>query len=672
MKIINKIIPNIQTELTLLKPHLSKLNVYEKEKGKWYIKSHDSKGNEKLVLNEEKGKSAPEEIVRQLFLFEFTDYYGYPVERIETEGDVDFGREVKKKRADIIVYQEDKITPWIIVEVKAPNEKLNLQQLKSYLNAKGSPIGVGINGKERVVLYRPYPKQFDDNLPDIPFETEYQQVKDADNLIIEVKDVILKRKWTLEELEELNRKEQFNLRGIIEKLEELVLANSGVDSFTEIFKLIYAKLYDELEAKNRKQHTLKFRKYKDPETTYKVISELFEGSKDEWKGVFEGSDRIKLTPEHLSICVGELQPIKLFGANLRIIDEAFEYLVPEVSKSKKGQYFTPRVIIDSAVKMLNPSRKEYIIDPACGSAGFLVHAMLHVGRKYGWLKIEKGNYGYNESLKSYARKYLWGIDFEEKSTKISRAIMLIAGDGKSHIFKENSLEFTRLGGKLREMLKDEELVNDDTFRNLNFDVLLTNPPFAGEIKEPQIISLCDIVPERVLKRLDKRSSNVKIERHILFIERTLDMIKPGGRLAIVLPQGIFNNTNDRYIREFIMKRARILAVIGLHGNSFKPHTGTKTSLLFLRKWKDEELDQGGNPKIGDYPIFFAVSKISFKDNSGNYIFVKDENGNIVFDEEGNPIYQTDLFEIAEAFIEWGREQLKKGDQAFDFLKDSGR
>lgn len=666
MKIINKIIPNIETELTLLKPHLSKLNLYEKEKGKWYIKSHDSKGNEKLVLNEEKEKSAPEEIVRQLFLFELTDCYGYPVERIKTEEDVDFGREVKKKRADILVYQEDKITPWIIIEVKAPNEKINLQQLKSYLNAKGSPIGVGINGKERIVLYRPYPKQFDDNLPDIPFETEYQQAKDAENSIIEVKDIILNRKWTLEEL---NRIEQFNLRGIIEKLEELVLANSGVDSFTEIFKLIYVKLYDELEAKNRKQHTLRFRKYKDPETTYKVISELFEGAKDEWKGVFERSDRIKLTPEHLSICVGELQPIKLFGANLRIIDEAFEYLVPEVSKSKKGQYFTPRVIIDIAVKILNPSRKEYIIDPACGSAGFLVHAMLHVGKKYGWLKIEKRNYDYNESLRSYARKYLWGIDFEEKSTKISRAIMLIAGDGKSHIFKENSLEFNRLGGKLREILKDEELVNDDNFKNLKFDILLTNPPFAGEIKEPQIITLYDIVPERVIKRLDKGRSNVKVERHILFIDRALDMIKPGGRLAIVLPQGIFNNTNDRYIREFIMKRARTLAAIGLHGNSFKPHTGTKTSLLFLRKWKDGELDQGGNPKIKDYPIFFAVSKIPFKDNSGNYISVKDENDNIVLDEEGNPIYQTDLFDIAEAFIKWGKEQLKKGVHVFDFLKD---
>jgi len=554
-EILNKIIPNIETEIPLLIEYLAKLQIYEKENGKWYIKSHDSVGKEKLVLNEEKKNSAPEEIVRQLFLFELTDknFYGYPVQKIKTETTVTFGRDTKK-RADIVVYQEDNATPWIIVEVKAPDQGLNMQQLKSYLNAEGSPIGVGINGKERAILYRPYPKQFEDNLPDIPTETEYQEVKSSANPIIEVSDIILNRKWTLKELEETSKR-NYNLRGVIETLEELVLANSGVDSFTEIFKLIYAKLYDEWEAENsRSDKQLKFRKYKDPNTTYKVISDLFKGAIDEWKGIFEISDKIKLTPEHLSVCVGELQNVKLFGADLRIIDEAFEYLVPEVSKAKKGQYFTPRVIIDAAVRILNPSRKEYIIDPACGSAGFLVHAMEYVWNKYKMM--------------------------------ISKAIMLIAGDGKSHIFKENSLEFSKWDGKFAEMLKEERLADNKDYKNLKFDILLTNPPFAGDINENWLKKLYSIVPEAKLKHMGST-----ISRHILFVERALDMIKQGGRLAIVLPQGIFNNTNDKHIREFIMKRARILAVIGLHGNSFKPHTGTKTSLLFLKKWKEKKMER---------------------------------------------------------------------------------
>jgi len=246
------------------------------------------------------------------------------------------------------------------------------------------------------------------------------------------------------------------------------------------------------------------------------------------------------------------------------------------------------------------------------------------------------------------------IYFEEKSTKISRAIMLIAGDGKGHVFKENSLEFSKWKSKLKNALEEEDLIGDEENRKLNFDILMTNPPFAGEIKENWLKALYSIVPEGKLKN---RGS--AISRHILFVERALDLIKQGGRLVIVLPQGVFNNTNDEYIRKFIMKKARILGVIGLDGNSFKPHTGTKTSLLFLKRWKKEELDEGNNPRLKDYPIFFAVSKIPFKDNSGNYIFV----------DRAKNIYQTDLFDIADAFIDWGKKRLKEDDKAFDFLED---
>jgi type I restriction enzyme M protein len=229
MKIINAVIPNAQTELSLLASHLDKLKIYEKDKGKWFIKSHDAYGKEKLVFDENKNQKRPEEIVRQLFLFELTDNYGYPIDKIKVEEKVSFGRE--KKRADIVVYQEDGITPWILVEVKAPHEKLNIPQLKSYLNAEGSPIGVAVNGKEITILYRPYPKEFDDNLPDIPTYTEYLEVKDTKNPAIEVADIVLSRKWTLEELEKKSREKKKSLREIIELLEELVLANSGVDSF---------------------------------------------------------------------------------------------------------------------------------------------------------------------------------------------------------------------------------------------------------------------------------------------------------------------------------------------------------------------------------------------------------------------------------------------------------
>jgi len=667
--VLNKIIKNVEFELTLLTTHLSKLNPYEKKPGKWYIKSHDADEKEKLVLDESTGIAHPEEIVRQLFLFELTDNYGYPLERIKTEEPVFFGRQGNKKRlgrADIKVFQEDKTTPWIIVETKAPNEKSTLSQLKSYMNAEGSPFGMAINGRDqKTLLYREYPKKFDYGLPDLPSEEEYQQVKTSERLTAIIRGLILDRKWTLEALDERNKQNPVNLRNEVEMLEEIVLANSGHDSFTEIFKLIYAKLYDEQEAPNRAGHFLHFKQYQDPTTTFNEVSNLFGLAKGKWKGIFDKSDKILLTKEHLKVCVGRLGSVKLFGANLRVVDEAFEYLVPEVSKAKKGQYFTPRVVIDAMVEILNPQRHEYVIDPACGSAGFLVHTMLYVGKKQGWLG--SAGQAYSNQLREYAGKYLWGIDFAEQTTKISKAIMLIAGDGKSHIFNENSLEFSKWGqdeiNDIKSSLRSEELVDNGDFKLLQFNVLLTNPPFAGDINEPELKKLYSIVPDAA-----RDSEETAISRHILFIERALDMLKPGGRMAIVLPQGVFNNTTDEYIRDFIMKKARVLAVIGLHPNSFKPHTGTKTSLLFLRKWSDEELDKSKEPKLKDYPIFLAVSKIPFKDSSGEYIMLKDAEGHQIFDVQGNPMYQTDLFDIAKAFIMWGKEQLKSGDSTFAFLE----
>jgi len=235
--ILAKIFRNPEQELIIF-DNLDVIDIYHKADGKYYLKSLSKGDAEKLVYNEKTGKCAPEEIVRQLYLYQLIKHYKYPKELIEIEKQVNFGRE--QKRADIVVYRPDNITPKIIIEVKAPNAENDIQQLKSYLNAEGAPVGVGINGKDRLILYRPYPKEFDDTLDDIPNATE------------EIEDVLAKRK-TLKDLEEKD------LKTVITNLEELVLANSGVDSFDEIFKLIYAKLFDEKEALGRANQELQFR-----------------------------------------------------------------------------------------------------------------------------------------------------------------------------------------------------------------------------------------------------------------------------------------------------------------------------------------------------------------------------------------------------------------------------
>ena len=611
----------------------SVLEITEEEHGRYYLKDLKT-GKSRFVYDEKKESGKPEEIVRQLWLYKLNKHYNYPFDRLDTEKDIHFGREIHSKAVDIVVYKPDKITPYILVEVKAPNESKGIEQMKGYLNAEGAEIGVWGNGIKRVILYRFYPREFNDTLPDLPKAD--QTIDD----LLEAKKIYYDYTTT-----------KVNLKEAIDSMQELVLANAGVDVFNEVFKLIYAKLYDESEAQLRLDKEVLFRKYRDPLKTFNTINDLFKKAIKKWPGTFYEQENISLSPDHLSIVVGELERTRLFGSDLSIIDEAFEYLIPEVAKGKKGQYFTPRHVINMAVKILDPKPEEYVIDPAAGSGGFLISAMYFVKDKH--------LNGSEEAMREYAKENIWGIDFADEISKTSRALMLVAGDGRSHLFKLNSLDSREWQGeeaqlldarsKLQTKLLDlgnsaDNAENKKTFHYLNFDVLLTNPPFAGEIKDHGLL-------RQYFFGKKKGKLVNKIERHILFIERTLDMIRPGGRMAIVLPQGVLNNTQMEYVREYLFDKARILAVVGLHGNTFKPHTGTKTSILFLQKWGNEV----GESQV-DYPIFMAVSKKGGKDNSGDYIYKKDSSGNYVHDAKGRKVLDHDLDEIADGFLKFAKEQ----------------
>ncbi len=233
---------------------------------------------------------------------------------------------------------------------------------------------------------------------------------------------------------------------------------------------------------------------------------------------------------------------------------------------------------------------------------------------------------------------------------------MIAGDGRTNVLHLNTLDYTRWDEKL----KDREWIriyNDgyqrlldlakspDSNKEFNFDIVMANPPFAGEIKDSRLVADYDVA----FKNNKKVNT---ISRDILFIERNLDFLKPGGRMAVVLPQGRFNNTSDERIRKIIMEKARLIAVVGLDGNTFKPHTGTKTSVLFVQKWDDEI-----NPKQDDYPVFMAVSQNSGKDKSGKEIYaIDEETSQNKLDEHNHLIQVHDLDKIAYAFKDWAKEQ----------------
>ena len=631
----------------------------------------------------------PEEIVRQLMIDKLINEYNYPVELLEVEYTVNFGRE--KKFADIVIKNKaDKTSIYCVIEVKKANAKDGKEQLKSYTNATWAPLAVWTNGQQIDFYERLDPNYFEP-LSDIPkFEETIDDVKQETFTYL---DLMVKDKLA---------NERKSLKDLILDLEDEVLSNAWVDIFEEVFKLIFTKLYDEMQsAEDRIQierdfarlkrqkpeltdreilqelleenkdnvnnyRKLEFRSRWDAHHTKEVINKLFDKAKRKWPWIFDEWEPLRITDEnHLQICVWFLQNVKLFNSNLQVIDEAFEYLVNKSAKGEKWQYFTPRNVIDMAVYMINPKDNEFMIDTAAGSCGFTVHTLFNVWEKLksNW-KANFHNFS-NQRLTSEQREYVekvFGIDFDEKSVRVAKTLNMIAWDGKTNVLHLNSLDFTRWNEKIKDrewMRKYWEgyyrlldlAVNRDNPKEFNFDIVLANPPFAGDIKDNRLLSQYEIAYKENGKKVSKLS------RDILFIERNLNMLKPGGRMAIVLPQGRFNNTSDERIREYIMERARLIAVVWLHVNTFKPHTWTKTSVLFIQKWNDDPSKWPSNPKLEDYEVFMAVSEKPWKDNSGQEVYKTDpETWERLLDEHWHLILDHDLEEIAKEFEKWAKKQ----------------
>ena len=638
----------------------------------------------KCIKREKDIQLKPEEVVRQLYAAKLLGEYSYPEQRLAFERPVNFGRQ--KKKADIVIFDKDRPdTEYIIVELKKPKLKDGKNQLRSYCNATGAPIGVWTNGEQISHYNRKDPNYFEE-ITDIPNANQTLQAILTERFSL--KSLILKDKIA---------NEQKSLKDIILDLEDEVLANAGVDVFEEVFKLIFTKLYDECQSYDKNGGIINYflQQLREPSVNQghppisdggdyerfkkavgevndegfremefrntgqtdaqlkEKIQDLFDQAKDEWPGVFSEDDTFELSDSHFSICVSSLQDIKLFNSNLQIIDEAFEYLVNKSAKGEKGQYFTPRHVIDMCIRMLNPQSDEYMIDTAAGSCGFPVHTIFFTNEE-------------NPKKDDQAALKVFGIDFDEKTVRVARTLNLIAGDGQTNVLHLNTLDFEswseRTGdekwintyGKGFNQLKKRRVKRGKN-KQFEFDILMANPPFAGDIKESRLLH------QYQLGFKPNGRIQSEVGRDILFIERNLDFLKQGGRMAIVLPQGRFNNTSDKYIREFIAAHGRILAVVGLHVNTFKPHTGTKTSVLFVQKWDDKLCLK---PKEDDYPIFFAVSEKSGKNNSGDYVYHKDEVGQNKRDRNGHLIVDHDLYRydgamsdgIAEAFIEWAKNE----------------
>jgi type I restriction enzyme M protein len=599
-------------------------------------------------------RAKPEEVVRQLYLVWVQDTLNYPLARIQVEWPIQMGEDQEKERADIVIFADDACTdPFVVFELKRPDGKEGLEQLRSYLRWTGCFFGCWSNGneysyqlKEEDQRTRKGPYKFRD-VPRLPKQGE------------DLADIL--KPLSFQELKPIA-----DMRALILRLEHDALANAGVNAFDELFKLFFAKLHDEFRPRRRESDAVDFRvPAGSPDVIYKRFNDLFQAAKKRphWDQIFDDGDVLKLRGDSLKLCAAALEPYSLAHTDLDAVDAAFEYLINPEQKGQKGQYFTPRPVVKMAVRMLHPQDGERVIDPACGSCGFLIHTIRYVQKLHGWTRAQ---------IYRYANEHLYAVDFDDRLKKVAKTMMIIAGDGKANVFGVSSLDWrdwqnSEARTKIGEFAKD--------VRDGDFDIVLTNPPFAGKISGKAQLSAFDLYElaatgalaededieestEEVESEGKQRKKVSGMRRDILFIERCIDLLRPGGRMAIVLPQGNLNNLGTQALREYMAKRARLLSVVGLHVNTFKPFTGTKTSVVFLQKWGGE----GGEIQT-DYPIFMAVSEKCGKNSSGDYIFKKDGLGNLI-DDTGSPITESgrapaidhDLDHIAEAFVQWAAKQ----------------
>lgn len=577
-------------------------------------------GDKTLIFCPVSGKkkvAKPEEIVRQLMIDRLHYQLGYALNQMAVEVAIKMGSTYASKKADIVVYREpSKQNIHIIVECKKPSRSDGLEQLESYMNATGVWWGGWLNGNEEEYLLRREPNNFP-RIPRLPAVDE------------ELEDV-------LTPIKKKDLKPIDDLKGEIQQLEDEVLANAGVQStFDEVFKLLYAKLWDEFDKDD--DDVMDFRTTTAPPREQKErIQALFDKACTKWKDIFDEHTKIELSPEALVTVASTLQHKRFADADMDVIDAAFEYMINPEQKGDKGQYFTARQVVDMCVKMLNPKSNEYCLDPACGPCGFMIHTLNYVCENY--IKTRYKN-NLRQRKYDYANTYLYALDYDPRLARVARFMMLIAGDGKTNVYRVSSLDPREWGSR------DDNLNRE--VKDGKFDVLMTNPPFAGVIKNPEILGGYDLAYKGDPKK-HKRAN--KMTRDVLFIERCLRFLKPGGRTAIVLPQGNLNNTNAEYIRKYIFDKARVLAVVGLNVNTFKPFTGTKTSVLFVQKWKSD------NDRLDDYPIFMATSENTGKDNSGEYLFKRNPDGTLARDTRGKPVKDHDLDQIAAEFIKFAKTE----------------
>lgn len=564
-----------------------------------------AKNNDKIIdyISGIEVVATPEEIdAVQVFSRQLVEDYGYSKSQIQTrpqfrvksrpsdtkkEYPVDIAIFKNKEKKDDEVY--------IIIECKKRNRKDGRGQLEDYLRLSKAELGVWFNGEERLFLrkYEKDGKVIFEEIPNIPVKG--QRLED------------------IGKFKQADLKPTHNLKAIFKSIRNHLAANTVGATRDEVLaqqliNLIFCKIYDEkFTAPNE---IVKFRAGLDenPENIEKRIIELFKEVKTNMPEVIDEEDKISLDRNSIIYVVGELQNYSLMNSERDVIADAFETFIGHALKGGQGQFFTPRNVVKMIVDILQPTESDKIIDPACGSGGFLIDALKFVWdkaeikhKKLGWKEgqIEKKKI-------DIATSNFRGLDKDYFLSKVAKAYMNLIGDGTTGIFCEDTLENPK-NWKQETQLK---------IQLGTFDILLTNPPFGSKIP---------VVGEEKLKQFEvgykwkyddatarwTKNNTLKEqeEPQVLFIERCLSLLKDGGKMAMVLPSGILGNQQEEYLRQYILDKGNLFAIVELPFETFSPNVSINTSVLFIQKGRSNKKQN----------LFISINEFCGHDKKGRPI-----------------------------------------------------
>ena len=563
----------------------------------------------RFVIDHISGKRVrytPEEVEAvQVFARLLVEDYEYPKSHIQTHpqwrvkvrpSDTNKGYPV-----DIAVFSDEERSvtkEHIIVECKKRNRRDGRSQLEDYLRFSSAPMGVWFNGDESLFLKKTESngRIYFEEIPNIPKYGE------------RLADIGLYRRRDL--------KPAHNLKAVFRSIRNYLAANAVGITRDEVFaqqmiNLVFCKIYDERFTRPEAKVQFRAGVGESGSAVRRRLERLFERVKKQYSDVIADNDELLLDDATLTHAVGAMHLYCLIESERDAIADAFETFIGPSLKGGQGQFFTPRNVVKLLVDLIGPKPNEKIIDPACGSGGFLVDALRYVwhqvgefGRELDWPEQEI----YSEQQKVAIENFR-GIDKDTFLSRVAKAYMAIIGDGRAGVYCENSLDNPERWGSHAQGGVQFGL----------FDIVITNPPFGKKLKldDQDVLAGYRLGHRWSWDKETKRFEETGKLRdgqapQILFIERCFSLLKPGGRVGIILPESILCNPSHRYIVHFIRSVAHICAVISLPEELFQPYTHAKTCAVVLRK-KD------GTESVDDHETFMAAARWCGHDSRGHEI-----------------------------------------------------